>query len=149
MHGRQYPAQCVHCNHLKFLRKASNPTSSQRVTSTVFGFRVYCVPTELTIPLQNALFSVSNQDKQPSLTMMPLWLLYSRSQIQTFSQQSSIQSAKIKLCRAWEAIQNLSGSNTMAQHSPFQSSDDDNEIEQLLIAKKKESTTIKHTRVSI
>lgn len=57
--------------------------------------------------------------------------------------------AKIHLFHAWEAIQTLSGSNATAQHTPSHSSDDDDEIEQLLMAKEKESTTVKHTRVSI
>lgn len=57
--------------------------------------------------------------------------------------------AKIHLCHAWEAIQTLSGSNATAQHTPSHSSDDDDEIDQLLMAKEKESTTVKHTRVSI
>ncbi|KAL0189695.1 hypothetical protein M9458_016794, partial [Cirrhinus mrigala] len=57
--------------------------------------------------------------------------------------------AKIHLSRAWDAIQNLSANNNTVQRSPSQASDDDDEIEQLLMAKEKEITTVKHTRVSV
>ncbi|XP_051977288.1 uncharacterized protein LOC127639367 [Xyrauchen texanus] len=58
--------------------------------------------------------------------------------------------AKVHLTRAWEAIKNVStNSASSTQCTPSQSSEEDDEIEQLLMAKELQATKVQSSHVSI
>ncbi|XP_068172121.1 zinc finger BED domain-containing protein 4-like [Antennarius striatus] len=65
-----------------------------------------------------------------------------------FLTENQSEMAKIHLCRTWEVIQNLTV-EVGAERTPSSSSEDDDEIDQLLMAKERETTVVQRDKIPI